>query len=247
MTIMQPAVTDFLNSPDHSLSHRVFANDDAAPVKAVVVDKDGNIIIGDGGTSNYAKFDATGHQTMHGTSRPWKDISSDSVNLKSTGTGVSVNSTEGTTDFIDSANTSDYLYANIQLNHDRDETSVISPHIHWFSAQQSLVPNFEIWYRWQIVGGTKVTSWSKIKCSTVALPAPGAGVTKHQICETASDITPPEGSTVSDIIQFRIIRNTNNTGGLHTGSDPYSGTVAIIAFDVHYQINSIGSTDEYAK
>ena len=41
--IKQPISTDKLNSPDHSLSHRVFANDDAAPAQSVVVNSDGSI------------------------------------------------------------------------------------------------------------------------------------------------------------------------------------------------------------
>jgi len=43
MTIQQPAGTDKQNSPDHSLSHRVFANDDAAPAQSIVVDSGGDV------------------------------------------------------------------------------------------------------------------------------------------------------------------------------------------------------------
>lgn len=43
MTIQQPTSTNFLNNPDHALSHRIFANDDSAPVKSIVVDASGNI------------------------------------------------------------------------------------------------------------------------------------------------------------------------------------------------------------
>lgn len=46
MAIQQPAITDFQSSPDHSLSHRVFANDNAAPVKSVVADSAGRIGVG---------------------------------------------------------------------------------------------------------------------------------------------------------------------------------------------------------
>ena len=41
MAIQQPLGGNTLNSPDHSLSHRVFANDDAAPVMSVTVDSYG--------------------------------------------------------------------------------------------------------------------------------------------------------------------------------------------------------------
>jgi len=60
MAISQPTATDRLNSPDHSLSHRVFANDPSSPVKAVTVDATGNVRIGDGGTTNYILASPTG-------------------------------------------------------------------------------------------------------------------------------------------------------------------------------------------
>jgi hypothetical protein len=43
MAIQQPISSDTLNSPDHSLSHRVFANDNTAPVQSVIVDSAGNV------------------------------------------------------------------------------------------------------------------------------------------------------------------------------------------------------------
>ena len=43
MAINQPLATDTLDSPDHALSHRVFANDSSAPVQSVVVDASGNV------------------------------------------------------------------------------------------------------------------------------------------------------------------------------------------------------------
>jgi len=69
MSISQPIATDKLNSPDHSLSHRVFANDPSASVKAVVVDASNNTLIGDGGITNYNKFDSGGYQTMYGSAQ----------------------------------------------------------------------------------------------------------------------------------------------------------------------------------
>jgi hypothetical protein len=46
MSIQQPLSTDKLNNPDHSLSHRVFSNDDASPAESVVTDSSGNVGIG---------------------------------------------------------------------------------------------------------------------------------------------------------------------------------------------------------
>ncbi len=43
MAISQPGATDILNSPDHSLLHRIIAADVVAAVKSLVVDVNGNI------------------------------------------------------------------------------------------------------------------------------------------------------------------------------------------------------------
>ena len=52
MAIQQPISSNTLNSPDHSLSHRVFANDNAAPVQSVVVSSTGNVGIGTTGPTS---------------------------------------------------------------------------------------------------------------------------------------------------------------------------------------------------
>lgn len=57
MTIQQPVGTDKLSTPDHSLSHRVFANDDASPVQSVVVDSSGNVTISKITTTGGRKID----------------------------------------------------------------------------------------------------------------------------------------------------------------------------------------------
>ena len=46
MAIQQPIGTNLLPTPDHALSHRVFANDGGAPNKAIVVGGNGNVGIG---------------------------------------------------------------------------------------------------------------------------------------------------------------------------------------------------------
>ena len=81
MAILQPQSTDKLNSPSHSLSHRVFANDNAAPVKKVIVEADGTTKIGDsdGGNSTIIKPD--GEINLEGTARVIKQIPIDNANL----------------------------------------------------------------------------------------------------------------------------------------------------------------------
>lgn len=60
MAIQQPTSSSPLNSPDHSLSHRVFANDDAAPVQSIVVSSAG--FVGIGTTTPGVTLDVIGAQ-----------------------------------------------------------------------------------------------------------------------------------------------------------------------------------------
>jgi hypothetical protein len=43
------------------------------------------------------------------------------------------------------------------------------------------------------------------------------------------------------------MRDTDNDSTLFTGVDPYTGPAHALMFDVHLQIDSLGSTDEYVK
>lgn len=199
---------------------------------------------GDGGTTDYTEFDETGHQSMAGDARPWRDEYGDAVTLKVQGVGVAPDVAEATMVYATNADLNDYLYTNRQLNHDRDETSKIYPHIHWLQAENK-VPNFLLQYRWQVNGAAKATAWQNLKCQTLAFAYTSGTI--HQIVGTASGITPPQGSTVSDIVQFRILRDNANASGAFAGADGYSAAVHVLSFDVHIQLNSLGSTNQYQK
>lgn len=197
-----------------------------------------------GTSTNYSAWDSTGHQTMSGNARPWRDELTDALNIKTTGTGVALNTADNTVEFSAvAAYANDYLYLNVQLNHDKDLSSSIYPHIHFFQKSNA-VPNFVIQYRWQKSLGEKVTSWSILKCNTLAEAY--SGTTKNNIAY-CTPIAPPTGSGLSDIVQFRVGRDTGNVSGLFTGADPFAGVAGVLAVDIHFQINSFGSTDEYIK
>lgn len=196
-----------------------------------------------GSTTDYTQFDTRGNMTMVGNARPYRDEKNDVLNIKVQGTGLSVDATESTLDFTTAANLSDYGYVNVQLNHDRDELEPVYPHIHWFQNNNAS-PNFLLEYRWNLNGKSKVTAWTRIKCNTLAFTYVSG--TLNQISYT-SPISAPSGSDVSDIIQFRIYRDNANTSTLFTGADAYTGDAELVSFDVHVEINSVGSDEEYVK
>jgi hypothetical protein len=208
-----------------------------------------------GGDSHYTQFDATGHATMIGDARPWRDELGDALGLQKNGVGITLNLDESTVDFDYNstynvtASLADFLYKNVQLNHDKDLTATLYPHLHWFQSK-NYIPNLLFEYRWQKNNGIKVTAWTKLKCVNLAF-AYTPGTTLHQISYSAGIAVPP-GTTLSDIVQFRIYRDTSNASGEFIGiTCPYNtggnASVPILSFDCHFQINSHGSTDELSK
>jgi hypothetical protein len=118
------------------------------------------------------------------------------------------------------------------------------PHIHWFQ-NQDVLPNFLIQYRWQINGEAKITSWSNLKLdSNVFTYVTG---TLNQITTNLTGISPPVDAVLSDILQIRLIRDTNNGSTEFSGADTFSGNTPIMNLDIHYEINSLGSNTEYSK
>ena len=199
-----------------------------------------------GGTSNHTVFDSTGHQTMVGTARPWRDELGELLTKKKKGARITEDAEEGTVVFATNCVVADdHVILNVQLNHDKDLSAGIYPHLHFFQTENA-VPNFLLQYRWQVNGAAKTTSWTNLKCTNLAFTYTAGTI--QQIAYSAA-ITPPSGSDLSDIVQFKICRDTANVTTLFPtpGADPFTTAVHVLMFDVHFQINSIGSTDELTK
>jgi len=207
-----------------------------------------------GTDTDYTHIDETGHITFAGDGRPWRDEVGDALSVQRNGAGITLNLTESTVDFDSNsaynANPAlaDFIYKNVQLNHDRDLTAMIYPHIHWFQAK-NYSPFFLLQYRWQINGGAKATAWNFLKCNNLAFPYT-LGATIHQISYSAA-IPVPAGSNLSDVIQFRIYRDNTNASGQFVGTDPYNtggnASTPVLSFDCHFMIDSIGSSEELSK
>lgn len=193
---------------------------------------------------NYSDWNVDGYQTMGGLGRPWRDALGELQGAKKIGVRIADNLTEGTVTFADTCIiTTDWVALSFQFNHDRDESAEVSPHLHWFQASAN-VPNWMIEYRWQVLGGAKTTGWTRLKCNTTIFTYTTGTI--HQLCESA-DITPPTGSKISDILQMRLTRDTNNASGLFTGVDPLTGNASALMLDIHIQMNALGSAEEYSK
>jgi hypothetical protein len=194
-------------------------------------------------TTNFTKFEADGTMVMNGTATVFDDLTGDITRTQTGGTRVSILNAENAIVFTDSAITTDYAIFSYQMSHKWKAGSVIFPHIHYEQTTAN-VPNWLIQYRWQRQGTTKTTSWSNYKTNTSAFTYTSG--TLNQIGYGAG-ITPPTGYSMSDIVQIRLIRDTNNSTGVFAGADPVTGSVSVTAADIHLEYDSLGSRTEYVK
>ena len=150
---------------------------------------------------------------------------------------------EASTTFKTNCDTGDYVYMNPQMQHAWKMGTDIHPHLHWWQTT-SAQPNWLIQYRWQRNGEAKTTAWTDLPL-TVNSFTYTAG-TLGQITNGAN-ITPPSGYSISDIIQFRVIRDVANDSGEFAGAETGSVDADAVSFDYHYQIDTMGSRQEYIK
>jgi hypothetical protein len=133
------------------------------------------------------------------------------------------------------------MITNVQMNHDRLNGAVVQPHLHWWQTEDHS-PHWLVKYRWQINGGAKTTAWTNYKLDQLAFTYVSG--TLNQISEGAG-ITPPTGDGISDILQIQITRDTTST--VYVGADPYTAAVHATSFDVHLELDTLGSREESIK
>lgn len=221
---------------------------------------EGYSYFGDGGNSNYTRFDSEGHQTMEGTAKPWEDLR---IEPSVRGTGANNPTFEkyyddeaGTSrgvylySFDDAAtNSQKEIFFTMQMPHEWDGGDIMM-HVHWVgnNSDTDATPIWGLEYVWkdigEVFGDTTIvyTTGENIDGSGTADPDVTAG--KHYI-SAFSAITP--GTTadgLSSILIGRLFRFSGDASDTYNVSGNKCGLLYI---DAHYQKSSLGSNDEYSK
>jgi len=200
--------------------------------------KAGNMLSG-----NYTEIETGGTIKFHGDATVFDDVVRDVTNIKVQGTGVSINVAENTLDFTDTAQLNDYAYTNYQIPHGWKVGSTIFPHIHW-QQNKDATPNWLLQYRWQINGENKVTAWTNYSIVTDVYTYVSGTI--NQITHN-NGIVPPIGADISDIIQVRVVRDTDNSSTEFAAVDAYTGDAEVTDVDIHFEKDTLGSREEYIK
>ena len=167
----------------------------------------------------------------------------------STSTGkVDYNWAEGNVKFQPDgnfANTSDYVLMVSEEPHKGLLNGKIYPHIHW----EQTTTNANVWslnYRIQNNGSAKDEIWKEMTATSGELANDCDNVydyvsgTLNQISRFKDSSNNPfidlSGLDISVTIQFRVTR-----------TDSISGDIYATFFDFHYEIDALGSRDEFVK
>jgi len=192
-----------------------------------------------GSGANRVSIDTDGSLMLEGDATVWEDVTfpMTAERLDSTAGTLNYNYDEATITMGgggDISASSDTLMFVCQIPHKIKLDSVADLHIHWEQpADQAYT--FDVEYRIQSNGSAKTTAWTAI--SNIGMTNnvfPYTSGTLIQITDLVDiDLT---GIGISDLIQVKLTR-----------SDATAGNIEAIAVDFHFEIDSLGSRQEYVK
>jgi hypothetical protein len=183
----------------------------------------------------------------------WDDVrfEPDAQNLLNPAGRIDFDTTELTVDFQANALYPDDDFFGVrQMSHRYKLQSSIRPHCHFYQLG-SAVPNWLVELRIYKNGGLVPAGYQLYALDQLAFTYPGSG-TFFQIAFTDlidMTATGPFGAidTVSAFVDMKFYRDTTNVSGLFAGPDPQAGNAKLKEFDIHYQIDSSGSNQEFIK
>lgn len=124
-----------------------------------------------------------------------------------------------------------------QLPHGWKEGTDIKPHLHWSKTTTNTgLPNWQIKYKWCNAGDI-MPAFTSLFGGSEAVTNSNT-VDKHSIFSFGSISS--TGKLISSMLCVYLQR-TNDA------SDTYADDAKLLEFDIHYQIDSTGSTQEFVK
>jgi len=198
------------------------------------------------GTSpNYAYFGADGTFRLTGSATAFEDLRVDGLNTRAgvvaptDETGFRGNSAFQVRNFVH--NQADEVQFDVQFPHAWNAGSTISPHVHfspWITGTASVqAVRFILDFYWGNIDEPFPTG-----SSTFAMEYTWTGSFqwKHLIAEHVGTDLSGAGKGFSSIMKCRLYRDNTITNNL-------AGKATLLYFDIHYEVDAFGSSQEYVK
>lgn len=134
-----------------------------------------------------------------------------------------------------------------QFPHKKKIDTVIRPHIHWMQTEAN-EPNWLLGYKKLSNGATITDETDFTNYTLLTKNANGFTYVSGNLIQITDfgDVS-TSGMGVSDMIHWVLWRDTTNASGLFAGADPVNVGQTVFEFDVHFQIDTLGSRQEYIK
>ena len=205
-----------------------------------------------GDETNYSEFESDGTLEFHGDATVWNDYV---VPLASAISGKNV---PPFIKFMDDGSGSDGVFAfafedqsnpgneqslsfTIQMPHNWKEGSTIYPHLHWSPGDNT--NGAVVWgleYTWIEYNSSTPQTFPATTVETIT--ASFTSSDHMHLLHSFSAITPNSNQdNISSILVMRIFRNSSNA------ADTYNGDAFGLSFDIHYEMDTGGSRQEFIK
>jgi len=148
---------------------------------------------------------------------------------------------QGVFTYLFSASTEEELYFMCQVPHNYKYGTDLHAHVHWMpTATASGSVSWGLEYSFAEIGTTFGNT--TIIYGNTPFPDESPVADRHYLTELGT-IDGSAVDSVSSMIICRLFRDATGTGA----TDDYGSDAALLEFDFHYQIDSLGSDTEYTK
>jgi hypothetical protein len=187
-----------------------------------------------GNTASYVAVDSTGI-LLAGNATVWDDLMFPSTQVRQGATAKPDFDTDTLALMFPEDDSTEIAYIIVQMPHKWKEGSTIYPHVHWLQSQDDTA-DFSIEYKWFNIGDAFPTTWQYYRMN-LPVTSYSAGTKIQQLNEGSGGIS-GSGKTISSIILIRLKR---------LYGDGYPNDAAMLQFDIHYEMDALGSKSEYEK
>jgi len=150
---------------------------------------------------------------------------------------------QGVFSYLFDAGSEEELYFTCQLPHNWKRETSLHPHVHWFPTANGSAGQKVCWgleYSVQKIGSVFGVSVIIYGDDVYHVIDPLIAKTHYLTSLTAISMVGID--SVSSMLVCRLFRDATGTGG----TDTYAADVALLEIDFHYEIDSLGSKDEYS-
>ena len=186
--------------------------------------------------TSYTEFEEDGTMHLNGNATMWEDLRFPATAINPAGAPSAMVFDTTNIGFTAGPSGTSVIAIIAQLPHAWKEGSDIYPHIHWMPMNtDNKNVYWRIEYKWVNRGDVEPTPWTTVNIQSAAA---GAAMT-HQLSSFGA--ISGVGKTISSTLTIKISRIGGDT------LDTFTGDALLKEFDIHYEIDTIGSRTELSK